>query len=176
VVDRVLALPMTVDERLRTPRLGRLINQALRLVTADIVTYLCDDDLFHPGWLDAVRQWFDAHPSAHWARGTWYQFQDGERPGSEPCPLDVRQLTTGNFAHRLACYEQCGIRWNTTTIACHDNYFLCDVQRHHDTYSIPDSGAVAGWRRLHAHNALRYASNATYADGAAALFAGGWLE
>jgi glycosyltransferase involved in cell wall biosynthesis len=172
----VLAPPMTLDERLITPRLGRLINQALGAVTCDVVTYLCDDDLFHPGWLSAVRQWFDAHPFDHWCRGTWYQFSDGEPPGRSICPLDIRQLTTGNFAHRAACYQQCGIRWDETTVACHDDRFLWIVNRHHNTFAVPDIGAVAGWRRLHAHNALRYTSHAVYHANARELFSGGWLE
>lgn len=172
----VISQPISVQERLVTPRLGRLINTALSLVTCDVVTYLCDDDLFDPGWVDAVRAWFETHPFEHWTRGAWYQFQDGEAPGTAPCPLDARQLTTGNFAHRMTCYHECGIRWDERTIACHDNHFLQQVDRVHDTHAIPDCGAVAGWRRLHAHNALPYAVNAGYGANAAELFADKWLE
>lgn len=176
IVHRVQAPPMPLEQRLVTARLGRLINEALALVTCDVVTYLCDDDLFHPDWLSHVRGWFDARPDAHWLRGRWYQFADGEALGEAPCPLDGRQLTTGNFAHRASCYQGCGIRWNETSVACHDDMFLWDVARVHDTYAIPDGGAVAGWRRVHAHNALAYTQNATYTPNAGALFAGGWLE
>jgi glycosyltransferase involved in cell wall biosynthesis len=176
VLDSVLAPKLTTEERLVTARLGRLINQALDLVTADIVTYLCDDDLFHPGWLSAVRSWFDANGAEHWTRGTWYQFQDGATPGTDPCPLDARQLTTGNFAHRKSCFTQCGWRWNESSVACHDDMMLWDVQRFHNTYSIPDSGAVAGWRRLHARNALSYVAGAHYAPWGPRLFENGWLE
>lgn len=172
----VAAPKMTIDERLTTARLGRLINQALGAVTCDVVTYLCDDDLFHPGWIAAVRSWFDARPAEHWTRGLWYQFQDGETPGAEYCPLDIRQLTTGNFAHRTSCYAQCGIRWNESSVACHDDLMLWDAHRFHNMFSVPDCGAVAGWRRLHRHNALRFTSNAVYHHNAAELFAGGWLE
>lgn len=176
VVTVIDAPKMTTAERLITPRLGSLINQALSKVTCDVVTYLCDDDLFHPGWLDACRAWFDLHPAEHWTRGTWYQFQDGDTPGAEVCPLDHRQLTTGNFAHRIDCYRDEGIRWNESTVACHDDMFLWDVHRHHNTHAIPDSGAVAGWRRLHAHNALQYTTHAVYTPNAGELFAKGWLE
>lgn len=172
----VIAPKMTTDERLKTPRLGSLINQALAAVTCDVVTYLCDDDLFHPGWIAAVRSWFAAHPAEHWTRGLWYQFQDGETPGAAICPLDERLMTTGNFAHRADCYHGCGIRWNETSVACHDDMFLWDVDRFHNTRAIPDSGAVAGWRRLHAHNALAYTQHATYNANAGELFAQGWLE
>lgn len=172
----VQAAKLTLDERLVTPRLGMLINQALGKVACDVVSYLCDDDLFHPGWLDAVRAWFDANPHEHWTRGTWYQWRDGGERSAELCPLDARQLTTGNFAHATACYTHCGIRWNEASVACHDDMFLWDVNRFHNTYSIPHCGAVAGWRRLHAHNALGYTQHAVYNPNAHELFAGGFLE
>lgn len=175
-IEFVLAPKMTLAERLVTPRLGSLINRALSLVTCDVVTFLCDDDLFHPGWLDAVRVWFDANPAEHWTRGIWYAFQDGAQPGADLCALDGRQLTTGNFAHRIDCYRDEGIRWNESTVACHDDVMLWDVARFHNTYAIPHCGAVAGWRRLHAHNALGYNDGANYSANGADLFKDGFLE
>lgn len=175
--NAVSAATMSVAERLVTPRLGRLINQALSLVSCDVVAYLCDDDLFHAGWLDAVRGWFDAHPAEHWTRGDWYTFQDGAPPTMDrPCPLDSRMLTTGNFAHRIDCYRDEGIRWNAGSVACHDDMFLWDVHRVHNTHAILHCGAAAGWRRLHRHNALHYAAGAQYTPNGAELFKGGWLE
>src|SRR5262245_31288279 len=67
----VQAPRMTLNERLHTPRLGGLINQALGMVTTPYVAYLCDDDLFHPGWLSAVLAFFGANPLEHWVRGDW---------------------------------------------------------------------------------------------------------
>lgn len=172
----VQAAKLTIEERLVTPRLGSLINQALSKVECDVVTYLCDDDLFHPGWIAAVRSWFDIHLAEHWTRGLWYQFQDGETPGSQHCPLDGRLMTTGNFAHRIDCYRDEGIRWNEASVACHDDLMLWDAHRLHNTHAIPDCGAVAGWRRVHAHNALQYTQHAVYNANAAELFAKGFLE
>lgn len=173
----VSASPMTTAERLRTPRLGNLINRALDLVSADVVTYLCDDDLFHPDWLPTVRAWFDQHPAAHWVRGNWYAFDDADSARTPTrCHLDDRQLTTGNFAHRIDCYRDEHIVWSETTIASHDDAFLWNVHRQHNTYAVPFCGAVAGWRRLHPHNALPYATGGDYNAQAAALFAGGFLE
>jgi hypothetical protein len=146
------------------------------MVQSDVVTYLCDDDLFHPGWLHAVRNWFDM-TGEHWVRGDWYVFDDGHGQDlTRPCPLDGRQLTTGNFAHRMDCYRAEGIRWNESSVACHDDMFLWDVNRFHNCYAIPHCGAVAGWRRLHPHNALGYTQHAVYSSNAAELFAGGFLE
>ena len=41
---------------------------------------------------------------------------------------------------------------------------------------IPFGGVVAGWRRLHKHNALAYAERDGYSKDGAQLFAGGMLE
>lgn len=168
---------MSVDERLKTPRLGKLINRALALVECDVVTYLCDDDLFHPQWLLALRHYFAANPEQHWTRGRWYAFDDSDpKRTPEVCKLDGRQLTTGNFAHRIACYRDEHIGWDETTIASHDNQFLWNASRCHDMRVVPFCGAVAGWRRLHQHNALLYADRAGYQAHGAELFAKGWLE
>lgn len=174
----VTAPPMSVDERLRTPRLGRLINRALELVTCNVVAYLCDDDLFHPYWLPALRAYFDAYPDEHWTRGAWYQFENDDPVRTpERCPLDTRQLTTGNFAHRIECFREEEIRWDETTIASHDNAFLWNAACVHDMRIVPFCGVVAGWRRLHRHNALPYAARDGYRPSAAhELFAGGLLE
>lgn len=169
--------PMPVNERLKAARVGNLINQALSLVACDVVTYLCDDDLFHPHWLPTVRAWFDFYPEQHWTRGAWFAFEDTD-PTRKPshCKLDPRQLTTGNFAHRIECFREEKIGWDETTIASHDNAFLWNVARCHDMRLIPFCGAVAGWRRLHKHNALNYVVPEGYAKDAARLFANGMLE
>jgi hypothetical protein len=173
----VTAPKMSVAERLTTPRLGKLINRALELVTCDVVTYLCDDDLFHPHWLPAVRWFFDQAPDQHWTRGAWFAFDESD-PERTPtrCKLDGRQLTTGNFAHRIACFRDEKIGWDETTIASHDNAFLWNAARVHDMRLVPFAGVVAGWRRLHQHNALPYAARDGYSKNGAQLFARGWLE
>lgn len=168
---------MSVAQRLTTPRLGALINWALALVACDVVAYLCDDDLFHPHWLPCLRAYFDAYPDEHWTRGAWYQFADDDEDRVPTrCPLDGRQLTTGNFAHRAQCFREEQIGWDETTIASHDNAFLWNAARVHDMRLVPFCGCVAGWRRLHRHNALPYAAPGGYAANAAELFARGYLE
>lgn len=169
--------PISTVERLSAARVGRLINRALGLVRCDVVTYLCDDDLFHPQWLPTVRAWFDYYPDQHWMRGAWMAFDDSD-PGRKavPCKLDPRQLTTGNFAHRIECITKERIGWDETTIASHDNAFLWNASRIHDMRLIPFGGVVAGWRRLHKHNALAYAERDGYSKDGAQLFAGGYLE
>lgn len=173
----VINPPMPIKDRLKAARVGILINRALSLVRCDVVTYLCDDDLFHPYWLPTIRRWFDYYPREHWTRGAWFAFEDTD-PARIPtyCKLDPRQLTTGNFAHRINCFRDEGIGWDETTIASHDNAFLWNAAKHHDMRLIPFCGAVAGWRRLHKHNALNYVAPEGYAKDAARLFANGMLE
>ncbi len=169
--------PISVEKRLRMARVGALINRALSLVTCDVVTYLCDDDLFHPSWLPTVRAWFDYYPDEHWMRGAWMAFDESDPQRTPtPCKLDSRQLTTGNFAHRIECIKEERIGWDETTISSHDNAFLWNASRHHDMRLIPFGGVVAGWRRLHKHNALMYAERNGYSVDGAQLFASGMLE
>jgi len=173
----VTAPRMPVEQRLKAARLGKLINTALGLVRCDVVTYLCDDDLFHPQWLPTVRAWFDHYPDQHWMRGAWMAFDESDPARTPtPCKLDPRQLTTGNFAHRIECVTKEQIGWDETTIASHDNAFLWNASRVHDMRLIPFGGVVAGWRRLHKHNALAYAERDGYSKDGAQLFAGGMLE
>lgn len=168
---------ITVAERLKAARVGWLINRALSLVQCDVVTYLCDDDLFHPNWLPTVRAWFDHYPEQHWMRGAWMAFDERDpKRTPEPCKLDPRQLTTGNFAHRIECFTEEKIAWDETTIASHDNAFIWNASRCHDMRLIPFGGVVAGWRRLHKHNALAYAEQGGYSKDGAQLFSGGMLE
>ncbi len=173
----VTAPRMPVEQRLKAARLGKLINAALSLVTCDVVTYLCDDDLMAPNWIETVRQWFDYYPDQHWTRGAWFSFEDSDPNRTPfPCKLDARQLTTGNFAHRIECFRDEKIAWDETTISSHDNAFIWNASRCHDMRLIPFCGAVAGWRRLHKHTALPYAERDGYSTNGHELFSQGWLE
>lgn len=173
-VTFVIAAPLTVAERLVTPRLGVLINEALRVATGDVIAYLCDDDLWADGWLDAVRTFFAGHPEARMARGDWLVFRDGEdaAPFCPVCPLDGRQMTTGNFAHRRSLAAE----WPVATVSCHDDVFLWNVHRQGvDTYNVPCAG-FAGWRREHEFNALHHVREHGYGLTGEAFLARGFLE
>lgn len=179
----VIGDPLTVEERLRTARLGWLINAALDAATGDVVAYLCDDDLLAPGWLDAVRQHFATDPAHHMVRGNWLQFHDGDPLSSAVvCPMSGFWMTTGNFAHRLDCYREEGACWDEGTVACHDAMFLhrygaTAPHLVHDPFHVPYLDVVAGYRRLHPYNALNYVMGiAEYAPNAPELFKDGWLE
>jgi hypothetical protein len=184
---RVFGTPRTLDRRMTQPSLGRLINGALHVALHSTrlaaVAYLCDDDLFAPGWTNAVESALRDPNEGHVVRGAWRSFDDpltgGEplaRPGkTRPTPLDVRRMTTGNFAHRVECYVE-GFRWSETTVAVHDDTALWNLNRIHPLGQARDLRSPAGYRREHAYNMARYTSHQDYAVGAEEVLKRGALE
>ena len=177
---RVLGLPpMPPEERIRTPRVGTLVNAGLARVETDHVAYLCDDDLWAPEWPAAALAALEEYPLAHMVRGRWLVFRDGEPATRDNplCRLDDRQMTTGNFAHRMQCFRQCGAGWPTHTVACHDNEMLEAWAIRHGGYgSVLDTGILAGWRRLHDFNGIHFATGNEYRPEALAWLSRGYLE
>lgn len=170
---------MTVDERLITPRVGNAINQAIRDATGDAIAYLCDDDLFHPEWIDNIRKHLLQNPAKpHVMYGQWNIFKDGEKPGDRVCDLVPFEMTTGNFAHRKDCPIQCDLWWASHTVACHDGHFVYWLQqRHPNRLEVPKPpGVIAGWRRDHPHNMAHFSNNQYYTDKAREVLGGGFLE
>lgn len=167
----VLADRLTVAERLVTPRLGSLINEALSVATGDAIAYLCDDDLWADGWLDAVRAHYAAHPEAGLVRGDWLVFADGEPATTDcpPCPLDERRLTTGNFAHPRGLP---GAVWPTHTVSSHDDEFCHNLTRARVDFAAVPTLGLAGWRREHRYNALHFTTQHEYTAEAATMLAG----
>ena len=143
--------PIGVDARMTTPRQGALINRALTYVTGEITTLCCDDDVLHPGWLDALRAHWAEFPQRELARGTWLQFEDGDTPSEDDpaCPLDIRGMTAGNFAWHSSLHRDRGVRWPEDALNCLDNGFLENCQRAGvSQLRVPCVGR-AGWRREH---------------------------
>lgn len=169
--------PLTVAARLVTPRTGHLVNKAYAVADHEIVAPICDDDLWHPGWLDAVRAFTKAHPGVAMVRGIWRAFNDSE-PATPDCPpaaLDGRGLTTGNFAHRRGLR---GATWPGHTIASHDDVFLWSIQAGGEVDifgGIPLIGE-AGYRRLHRFNALHFAIGHGYGAGGEGFLSSEFLE
>jgi glycosyltransferase involved in cell wall biosynthesis len=145
----------SAQERRLEPSVGALLNTALQMLDTDVVAYLCDDDIMDREWLDYVGFAATAHPEEHAWRGEWRRFHHGHAPALDDplCSLDARGLTTGNFAHRLACYRDEGLRWDETVVVSQDDLFTKHLLRLHPT--IRNVGR-AGWRREHAYNMLGY--------------------
>lgn len=175
----VTAPPVTIDERMTTPRHGGLLNQALALVTSDVVSYLCDDDLFAPGWCDALRAAWAAEPERRIVRGAWLVFDDGDTPSADdpPCPLDTtRGMTCGNFAHHASLTRDRGARWDETRLNCLDDAFLHALHAAGaDTFRVPVVG-FAGWARRHAYQNGHYAIENRHTEAFRAVLAGGVME
>ena len=155
--------PIPPAIRMVAPRQGALINRALDLVECEITTLICDDDIMHPGWLDAVRMHFWEQPQRELVRGDWLQFEDGQTPSErdEECPLDARQMTAGNFAWHSSLHRERGVRWSEEDLNCLDNSFLDACRKKHiGVFGVPNLG-IAGWRREHPK------ANGNYANGRA---------
>ncbi len=153
--------PISVDARMSTARQGRLINEALSYCEGDVALLICDDDLMHPGWLDAIRAHWAEYPQRELARGTWLQFEDGDTPGEDdpPCGLDERQMTAGNFAWHSSLHRDRGVRWPESAFNCLDNGFLENCQKAGvSQLNVPCIGR-AGHRREHP------LANGNYANG-----------
>jgi glycosyltransferase involved in cell wall biosynthesis len=168
------------EERVVTARFGRNANKAIREVCGDVIAYLCDDDLFHPGWIQAIKEAWATEPTRHWAKGEWGIFEDGTLPceiSQCPCPLDERhRMTTGNFAYKKTCPETCGLWWNEEKVAVHDNFLINDaLPQAHSYESIPTIG-LAGWRREHRYNMLKYVHGENYTKTALAILKREHLE
>lgn len=186
-IDRtVLAEPRSVRQRMTQPNVGRLINGALHIAVHGLkvaaVAYLCDDDLYAPGWLDAVQDGLADPQGPHVVRGRWRMFADPLVDGpmvvpkkTRPMPMDFRKMTTGNFAHRAECYLE-GFRWSESTIAVHDNTALWNLHAIHPLEQATDLNVLAGWRRDHAYNMAGYTSYEDYAVGAEEILRRGALE
>lgn len=183
---RVFASPRSIDQRMTQANLGRLINGALHLaynrLKVGSIAYLCDDDLFGPDWLDTVQCVLDQPSGPHVMRGRWRSFDDPLTNGplanpskSRLTPLDIRKMTTGNFAHRSECYME-GFRWSEKTVAVHDDTALWNLHAIHPFTSAVEVKVLAGYRREHAWNMARYTSHTEYAVGAEKALKRGVLE
>jgi len=173
------APPLTVAERMATPRQGRLLNEAMGLVTSDIITSLCDDDLHAPGWYDQLRAAWAADPSLRLVRGEWLVFQDGTTPSEAdpPCPFpDRRRLTAGNFAWSARLVRERGCRWPENALNCLDNGFLISLNQAGATMWDAPTVGWAGWRREHPYTNLHWTDGWRHTPDFAAVLARGRLE
>ena len=169
---------LSIEDRLTVPRVGKAINQAIRDAEGDAITYLCDDDLFHPDWIPNVRKHLLENPvKPHVIYAQWNVFVDGDKPGDTFNDLRPFEMTTGNFAHRKDCPTRCDMWWSEKTVACHDGYFVYWLQQKHPKWEVPKPpGVVAGWRREHPFNLIRYVSNQQYTHEARTILSRGLLD
>jgi hypothetical protein len=182
----IMAPQRSLEARMYKPSLDALLNRAVKLahdLGPRIVTYLCDDDLFSPYWIPAIRDAL-APGEEHVVRGYWNFFRDPLKHGPLAKPpsrtrratMDWRQMTTGNFAHRTECFVEEGLDWDETAVAVHDNNFLWRMHGIHPLNRVKHLGVLAGWRREHTYNMANYTQHNEYGIGAERVLARGALE
>lgn len=168
---------LEVKERLGKPRTGAAINRAIRETKADIIAYLCDDDVFDPGWPVEIKKFFRAQDDdVHFVRATWGLFEDGKKPMTIHCQLGEHRMTMGNFAHRRSCCSEHGLWWSERGAAVPDNIFIGDLGMIHPWSSISTLPVMAGWRRLHAYNMLQFTNGSLFTPKAEEVLKRGMLE
>ncbi len=179
---------LTVEERLITPRVGKSMNEAIRCASSEVIAYLCDDDIFTPEWILGVKEYYDSGGlKGHWVRGLWGIFVDPHNPlrledtaehlRCNICPMGGHGLTTGSFAHLVACSYKCGVWWSDASVAIHDSYFVSNYERIHQEDPAPLIKVAAGWRREHPFNMMKHASgDDKYLASGEEVFRGGMLE
>jgi len=102
------------------------INTVINEIQEGYITYLCDDDVFHPEWLAAASRALAESPSSHMILAHMFYYQNGEDPfttGKEGFPARVQLdkdpddesklmwWNLGAFAYRWTCVEQCDVKW-----------------------------------------------------------------
>lgn len=180
--------PLTVEERLVTPRVGKNMNEGIWRASSEVIAYLCDDDLFTPDWILGVKEYYDSPGlKEHWVRGWWGIFIDPHNPLEleDPashlrcniCPMGSHGLTTGSFAHLKICSYKCGVWWSETSVAIHDSYFVANYGKIHKQDCVPLLENFAGWRREHPFNMMKHASgDDKYLPSGEEVLKGGMLE
>lgn len=119
------AEPVTMEERIRPgstrwpDNINFLIDQIPR---GEYITYLCDDDVFHPEWLEAASTVFEQSEATHLLLSDMYYFDDGYDPFTAalrgfPADIEIEPgrsvmwWNLGAFANRSDCHYDCGAAW-----------------------------------------------------------------
>jgi glycosyltransferase involved in cell wall biosynthesis len=154
----IMGPQITTEERLKKQRVAVMINEALRQATGDIITYLCDDDIFAPKWISALKTFFAKHGEKyHFVRGNCVRFEkDYVKSLEKDSTMHLivfadspRQLITGNFAHLRKCTSEEGRMWPEDKVVGHDTAFFDNMDEVHDTWTIPLIPEIACFRRIH---------------------------
>jgi glycosyltransferase involved in cell wall biosynthesis len=86
------------------------INDAIRLIDADLVHYLPDDDWYAPGRFPAFERFFEANPLCDVAYGRLKYIENDEPAGElyhgRVLTDPVCRVDHGQFCHRFSCFQQ----------------------------------------------------------------------
>jgi glycosyltransferase involved in cell wall biosynthesis len=108
------------------------INQGLQRATGDVLAYLNSDDIYYPGCLNRVRQYFENHPDCPALYGdAWHLYEDGSimepyytEKWSYPRLLEICYLCQPAVFWRREVMERFGIFDGTLQYALDYDYWL----------------------------------------------------
>ena len=148
------------DERGRQNRLGLNMNFGLSRASGDLVSFLCDDDYYYPGWLSAAARFFRENPAIQAGFGILRYSRDPgmvypeagktrffDGPVANPfCVLDHNQVIHRRFQPAYA--------WPTDPAVMGDSdaHYFRSISKNHVFHPIRVMAAV---KRLHAKNLQR---------------------
>lgn len=132
------------------------INDALRLVDAEFVHYLPDDDWFASGRFGAFERFFDANPRVDVAYGRMAIIRNGVL---EPHAMFLDCVTTnpvswidhGSFSHRASVLERVPTWPSTPHFAFDANFFLALVEAGYEFHPV---NHVVNYKTYHTKNLM----------------------
>lgn len=148
--------PRSIDERKENLKLAEHLNHELKRIPGDeIVQYLCDDDIMGDDWLFSSTAALESNPEIHIALGKLAYFYDGNNYRTAsfyglPGRYDLSYMwwAFGNFAHRIGCWRDEGIRWRDNQLGhSQDVDFTWKMHEAHPT--VIDIDLVALHKREH---------------------------
>jgi glycosyltransferase involved in cell wall biosynthesis len=178
-----VAPKLTPEERVdpKSTRFQDNVNYILEQIPKEenLVTYLCDDDIFHPQWFAGINFILDKYKIFHSVNADCFYFWDGQNPFKEGVQGFLSKLEPatpndalvwwqiGSFAHLSKCFYECDIKWAESKKGAHswDIDYVKKVWNAHPNYIQMQIGSV--YRREHA-NALSHKLG-RFSDGAYVL-------
>jgi hypothetical protein len=145
----------TPEARVTENHICELINTALGKLATEWVAYLCDDDMFAPGWFHIARQYIERNrPQKLWI-GQFYQ-HSVEVPGW-PCENDLTfpyyrdpsGMTTGSFIH----HRSIKVQWPVGAVTNQDAFVVGQILTQAGKTAVScQVPATALWWRKHNNN------------------------
>lgn len=168
----ILKWNTTNAQRGETVRYATMINHGLKLAQGDLITYLCDDDVFEKDRLERMVKWFDENPDKHFLGGNqrllkkvgdqYFDMPTLVRTQNRVLLKPKMSIDHSSVMHRKECYEKLG-GWddNIKLWGCADGeffqkladngYLLYPLGGHHtDTHVYHDGSWTSNqqWKNL----------------------------
>jgi len=109
---------VTPQERRKKVRYSVLINEALKIATGELVSYICDDDYFELNKLERMKKWFETNPDKHVLMGNQRcVLLEGAKEVDMPTPIRTQpsqrqdpncNVDHSSVAHRMSVIEKAG--------------------------------------------------------------------